>query len=67
MKIVIGFKNNQEIEVECTSFEIKRNALEQIACLSWEGLKGKKPLWMDTSQILYIYRKLEKLEEEEIK
>ena len=61
---VIGFKNNQEIEVECTSFEIKRNALEQITCLSWDGLKDKKPLWMDVSQILYIYKKLE---EEEIK
>ena len=60
MIIVIGFKNGQEIEVECTSFEVKRNALEQITCLSWEGLKCKKPLWMDVSQILYIYKKIEK-------
>lgn len=59
MKIVIVFKNGHTFEMECESFSIERsNVTGMITNIEIEGIKDNKLLYVEHSEILYVYRKL---------
>ena len=59
MKIVIVFKNGHTFEMECEGFSIERsNVTGMITNIEIEGIKDNKLLYVEHSEILYVYRKL---------
>ena len=62
-RILIGFKSGREIQMDCEVFTVSINKLSgDITKINWEGCKDGKPMYIDLSQVEYIYS--EAMEEE---
>ena len=60
MKIVFVFKNGSQFSFKCDSFTLeKSNITGNIIGYEYKGVSDNKPLYIDFSEILYIYRVLE--------
>ena len=58
MTIVIMFRNGTEFRMKCDEFNIKKNGLEQLTEITFDGLIENKPIWFDLREVLCIYRVL---------
>jgi len=59
MKIVFVFKNGNQFSFKCDNFILtKSNITGNVIGYECEGISDNKPLYIDFSEILYIYRDL---------
>ena len=56
MKIVIHYKNGFELPVECESFQIEVDICNNLNGYHIKGIKGNKPLYINTDDVLCIWR-----------
>lgn len=55
-RILIGLKSGREIQMECEVFTVSINKLSgDISKIDWEGCKNGKLMYIDLSQVEYIY------------
>lgn len=56
MTICFVFKNGFELKMKCDEFSVKRNGLDQLAGYDAKGITENKPIDMDLSEVVCIYR-----------
>lgn len=59
MKIVICFRNGFNLTVTCEEFTLTKNALDVYTGYEIKGIKDNKPLYINWSDIICIYRVME--------
>ena len=61
MTIIIRFKDEFELPIECESFELTTNNITgKIMDYKITGIKNNKPLYLPLDDIACIWRKIEK-------
>lgn len=65
MKIIIVFKNLFSLTVTCEEFNITRNGLGCVVGYEFNGIKDRKPLFINVDDVICVYRNFEAEEEDE--
>lgn len=56
MTICFVFKNGFELKMKCDKFSVTRNGLDQLTGYNAEGITENKPIDMNLSEVICIYR-----------
>ena len=59
MSITIVFKNGYSFSMTCESFTIKQNAFGQLTGYEIEGIKDRKPIYINIEDVICVYRDIE--------
>lgn len=58
MKIVFVFKNGNQFSFKCDKFTLTHGITGNIIDYECEGISDNRPLYINFSEILYVYRDL---------